>query len=66
MRQKLFINLINLDHRTECNSKFEENNYTFIGDIIINPRGDILDDWNEYGNILDLEAYRNRLVINNV
>lgn len=29
-----------------------------INDIIINPRGEILSDWNEYGNKLDLEEYR--------
>lgn len=31
-----------------------------INDIIINPRGEILDDWNEYGKLLDLMAYKNR------
>ena len=29
-----------------------------INDIIINPRGLILNDWNEYGQVLDLKLYR--------
>ena len=29
-----------------------------INDIIINPRGVILDDWNDYGQELDLEKYK--------
>lgn len=29
-----------------------------INDIIINPRGKILSDWNGYGNKLDLEEYK--------
>ena len=35
--------------------------YKEINDIIINPRGEILDDWNEYGKLLDLEVYKNRI-----
>ena len=31
-----------------------------INDIIINPRGYIMSDWNEYGHELDLEGYKNR------
>ena len=34
--------------------------YKEINDIIINPRGEILDDWNKYGKPLDLMAYKNR------
>lgn len=32
-----------------------------INDIIIDPRGKILDDWNIYGEELDVEAYKNRV-----
>lgn len=34
--------------------------YKEINDIIINPRGEILDDWNKYGKPLDLITYKNR------
>lgn len=56
-------------HRTMCYSKLTYNkivdeynnpleNMTEINDVIINPRGDILDDWNEHGEILDLAQYK--------
>lgn len=33
-----------------------------INDIIINPRGKILDDWNDYGRELDLDLYAKRIL----
>lgn len=54
-------------HRTlpysciEGSDRFEEWWCKEINDIIINPRGEILDDWNEYGKLLNLEAYKNRI-----
>ena len=56
-------------HRTMCYSKItydkivDENgnqlqDATEINDVIINPRGEILDDWNEHGKILDLVEYK--------
>ena len=32
-----------------------------INDVIINPRGEILDDWNEYGELLNLVEYKRGL-----
>ena len=54
------------NHRTlpysciEGSDRFEEWWCKEINDIVINPRGEILDDWNEYGKLLDLMAYKNR------
>ena len=46
-------------HRTSCSSKLilNESQDVFIGDVIINPKGEILDDWNEHGSLLDVNAY---------
>jgi len=44
-------------HRTQCFSKLNINGEDFIGDVIINPRGEIFDDWNEHGSLLNLEEY---------
>lgn len=52
-------------HRTTCYSKLKRTINTNIGkieveeinDIIINPRGEILDDWNEFGSPLNLREY---------
>lgn len=48
-------------HRTMCYSKIHSGGFIEINDVIINPRGDILDDWNEYGDLLDLEEYERGL-----
>ena len=48
-------------HRTMCYSKVFRGGRIEINDVIINPRGDILDDWNEYGDLLDLEEYKRGL-----
>lgn len=48
-------------HRTMCYSKIEYDDYTEINDIIINPRGEILDDWNQYGARLDIKEYKKGL-----
>ncbi|MBR5709076.1 MAG: 4Fe-4S cluster-binding domain-containing protein [Oscillospiraceae bacterium] len=45
-------------HRTQCMSKgVDAKGNVFIGDIIVDPRGNIMDDWNEYGSPLDVEKY---------
>ena len=44
-------------HRTMCYSKVRHSDSIEINDVIINPRGDILDDWNEYGELLNLNEY---------
>ena len=44
-------------HRTMCYSKVRHSDSVEINDVIINPRGDILDDWNEYGELLNLNEY---------
>jgi organic radical activating enzyme len=44
-------------HRTMCYSKIPSGDLIEINDVIINPRGDILDDWNEYGELLNLVEY---------
>ena len=46
-------------HRTMCFSKIidEENGTVFIGDVIIDPRGVIKDDWNGHGEDLDWIEY---------
>lgn len=46
-------------HSTLPYSRMETEESIIINDVIINPRGEILDDWNEYGSPLDLEKYRN-------
>lgn len=45
-------------HRTQCFSKIVTDEGIFIGDVIIDPRGMIKDDWNEHGIYLDLTKYR--------
>ena len=47
-------------HRTMCFSKIvdKEKDTAFIGDVIIDPRGEIKDDWNGHGDDLDIVAYR--------
>lgn len=46
-------------HRTQCYSKIPMGkNLFFIGDVIIDPRGLIKDDWNEHGEPLDIFAYK--------
>lgn len=45
-------------HRTMCYSKILNGEDIEVNDVIINPRGEILDDWNEYGDLLNLEEYR--------
>lgn len=45
-------------HRTQCFSKIITENTVFIGDVIIDPRGLIKDDWNEHGSPLDLTKYK--------
>ena len=44
-----------------CYSKVLRGGFIEINDVIINPRGDILDDWNEYGDLLDLKEYERGL-----
>ena len=44
-------------HRTMCYSKIYNDGLIEINDVIINPRGEILDDWNEYGELLNLVEY---------
>lgn len=44
-------------HLTCDYSKIEKDDKTIIMDIIINQNGEIMDDWNEYGQPLDLESY---------
>lgn len=44
-------------HRTMCYSKIYNNGLIEVNDVIINPRGEILDDWNEYGELLNLVEY---------
>lgn len=49
-------------HKTLPYSKLtKQNDCKVLFDIIINQKGEILDDWNEYGKPLDLELYENRL-----
>ncbi|MCQ2554093.1 MAG: 4Fe-4S cluster-binding domain-containing protein [Clostridia bacterium] len=48
-------------HRTlPYSTIIKEDGTQEINDIIVNPRGIIRSDWNDYGEELDLEAYRNR------
>lgn len=44
-------------HRTQCYSKIRIGNKFYIGDIIINIEGQIMDDWNEHGQKLNLKKY---------
>lgn len=48
-------------HRTLPYSKIISDNFVDyeINDVIIDPRGKILDDWNDYGKELNLEMYKN-------
>ena len=45
-------------HRTQCYSKIKTDENIIIGDIIIDPRGNIMDDWNEFGEPLNLDKYK--------
>lgn len=46
-------------HKTLPYSKIFEGDYEILYDIIIRQTGEIMDDWNEYGEPLDLLEYRN-------
>ena len=46
-------------HKTLPYSKIVEGEYEILYDIIIRQTGDIMDDWNEYGEPLNLFKYRN-------
>lgn len=52
-------------HKTLPYSKFIDNGRSFcrIGDVIITPQGTIMDDWNGYGEELDLGMYRKSLLM---
>ena len=45
-------------HRTLPWSKIIYDDKQEINDIIIDPRGNIYDDWNEYGEKLDISTYK--------
>lgn len=45
-------------HLTCDYSKIKKGKETIIMDVIINQNGEIMDDWNEYGQPLDLVAYK--------
>ena len=44
-------------HLTCDYSKIKKDEETIIMDVIINQNGEIMDDWNEYGQPLDLDNY---------
>lgn len=48
-------------HRTMHRSKLENDECIEINDIIIRPNGIIVDDWNEHGDKLDIERYKDAI-----
>lgn len=51
-------------HRTMEKSRLENDRVIEINDVIIRPNGNIMDDWNEHGIGLDLDAYKKGVAAN--